>query len=357
MSDLSIEEILLNLKEIQKIPTIRPENGMGGVRVKLPSPSKTQYWETQILSKINLMINFFTDYGEFLEKENILLIVDNLRKAQFSNYQLNQIHDYSEAENFNKLFDEFTKKIEEIFSLFKNSKLDSNKITINSANDFANFCNLIFKINDIEMNNNLLQPIIEESSSVLFHEIIKKIIELYNDKSQTKNITLEISNIFQNYTNQKYKSRMQELENERKKFEEYKSKAIEKLETARNKQIITAFKNASTKTTTLIRGLYILIFAIFIIIIGLLFCRVQESKNNIHPDIPHYFNDFYFHVLNIQSFDLQSFLYFLSLIISLTGLLAFLIKEKNSLTAQRDYFERCDTELNAFITYVSDFAS
>ncbi|HCQ9656556.1 TPA: hypothetical protein OMQ23_003161, partial [Acinetobacter baumannii] len=48
-------------------------------------------------------------------------------------------------------------------------------------------------------------------------------------------------------------------------------------------------------------------------------------------------------------------LYFLSLIISLTGLLAFLIKEKNSLTAQRDYFERCDTELNAFITYVSDF--
>ncbi|MBC6791974.1 hypothetical protein, partial [Acinetobacter baumannii] len=276
--------------------------------------------------------------------------------------KINEIHEFSESEKFNKLFDEFTDKIDETFNLLKNARINSKNIAINSTNDFTDFCNLIFKIDNIKFNNDLLLSITAENSTDLFYEIVYEIIDWHNNKTQNENLNLDIINIYLKHKNEEYKLNIKNLEdeknifkNEQKEFEEYKSKANEKLETARNKQIITAFKNASTKTKTLIRGLYILIFAIFIIIIRLLFCRVQEAKKNIHPDIPHYFNDFYFQVSNIQSFDLQSFLYFLSLIISLTGLLAFLIKEKNSLTAQRDYFERCDTELNAFITYVSDF--
>ncbi|MBC6791397.1 hypothetical protein, partial [Acinetobacter baumannii] len=83
MTDLVKEEILLILREIQKIPTIRPADGMGGVRVTLPSPAKGQYWETQILIKIYLMIKFFTNFSESLDEETMLLTVKNLRIAHF----------------------------------------------------------------------------------------------------------------------------------------------------------------------------------------------------------------------------------------------------------------------------------
>ncbi|MDV7379918.1 hypothetical protein R4466_04740 [Acinetobacter baumannii] len=361
MLDLSIEEILLILKEIKKIPILRPANGMGGVRAKLPSPTRTIQWETNSLVKINILTNFFSNYGVSIDAGTINLVLNTLRETQFLNTKINQINDFSEGEKYNKLLDEISNSIDKTFNYMGNMKIDANNIIIDSTTSFTNFYNLICKLNNIGVSDNFLQPIIEENSIDFFYEIINKIVEL-NNNNQTKDIPQETNNIFQKYISEKYKLNKEILEQERKvfqkekqDFEEYKKSSIEKLESARSKEIITAFKKASKKTKCSIIFFYIFIFTTFIAIITLLFCRVQESKKNVQQDFPYYFKEFYFQATTIHTFDIQSFLYFLSLIISLTGLLAFLIKEKNRLTAQRDYFERCDTELNAFITYVSDF--
>ncbi|MCW1490386.1 hypothetical protein OLN43_14105, partial [Acinetobacter baumannii] len=97
---------------------------------------------------------------------------------------------------------------------------------------------------------------------------------------------------------------------------------------------ITAFKNKSETMKDYLHILYFLISLVFLSIITSVFVRMV-TKHKIG-----------------SNFDISSFIYFISFIVSLTALLTFLIREKNNLSTQRDYFERCDTELRALTTYV-----
>lgn len=121
------------------------------------------------------------------------------------------------------------------------------------------------------------------------------------------------------------KSVLSDLDLQRKKF-------TEDMEKAKSGKIITAFKDRSKKAKDYIQILYFAITFLFLTIIS----------------------SFIFRMAMNTEFSTGSFLYFLSFIIAVSGLLTFVIKEKNRLVDQSDHFEKCHTELEALTTYVVD---
>ncbi|PNH14142.1 Uncharacterised protein [Klebsiella pneumoniae] len=340
MSNSSIKEILSILENIKKLPTIYPKSGMHTARVRLPNKTQEVQWNHQ-LSIIGRFKIYFSEFGECIDDETINSFLNNLKEAELYSKEINEIKDFEQQGKYNNIFNNLVESLEQTFNQIKNAKINKNKISIRSTKEFKDFFEMICLINGLKYDESFIQPFIEENSVELLTEIVQKTIDTSNQKKPDNNILLDILKIYRDYIfvrvrddKNKIKQEYDYLKTERIKFETDKDKALEEVELAKSKLIITAFKNKSETMKDYLHILYFLISLVFLSIITSVFVRMV-TKHEIG-----------------SNFDISSFIYFISFIVSLTALLTFLIREKNNLSTQRDYFERCDTELRALTTYV-----
>ena len=186
---------------------------------------------------------------------------------------------------------------------------------------------------------NIVNKINREKSNTLNIKALKKISE-YSVNSKLSNINdklelvSDLHEIYHEFMLEKLHYENKNLWLEKKDHEERIKEEYFKLELTKNSELISAFGDQSKDTQTSIQILYFAIFGVFLLILGSIFFKMNDTLNS------------------SQNWNITN-LYFLSFILSLSALLTFLIKEKNNLTSKRDYFHKCHVELKALSSYVA----
>jgi hypothetical protein len=327
------------LKEFTALPILTTSNG-----IDFPSARQVNDWSQISLKKINEIHYELVSFHFYFQKDfrskilNKLISINNLYIKLLSYINLK---DNSNFSDINFKINQDIKNLEELLLTPKIENITESSFTLSLFETLTKY--LIFKnnIREIETTINLIRA--EAKKQELLH-ILNLIINYNNTNSDDKNINTLITDLLYEY--KKYALRNVEMEkikiNEeiknlnkaKEEIELYKLNTLKEVENAKSGLIITAFEERSKNTSSYISILYFLIALLFLIIISSFIFRMAINHNN--------------------EFHISSFIYFLSYIIAISGLLAFLIREKNRLVDQKDYFERCHTELRALTTYVVD---
>lgn len=339
MTSENFKERIKQLKEVLVLPEITTSNG-----IELPSASQAGEWNMTIQRKIIEIISELETFSYFFTDEFKTKIIKNILNINRLYVNLLTHQKLEDGDKFNDAYKSIYNEILNLEKKLRNPKIE--KLNINELSRSVIDLILSYLIDK----NGLveLRPTIESIKYDLnFKElniIINLIIDFNNlDENEKQNrfnsFFLEILNFYKDSIDKKIQSErniinndIKQLQNNRKEFEQFQTETLKDIEKAKSGMIITAFKDRSSKADDYITILYFLITLLFIIIISSFIFRMSVNHES--------------------TFKIGQFVYFLSYIIATSGLLAFLIKEKNRLVEQRDYFERCHTELRALTTYV-----
>ncbi|MCT9423360.1 hypothetical protein KTI95_04380 [Acinetobacter baumannii] len=331
----NLEEIKIEFKEFLKtIDSYATYNKIDeGMVEKWSLEDQVRLLNNQILPELNKIVADWQDKIEFIFISDFEYIKQLLKDIIQYLSLINLAIIEGIKDNFEKYFSLLEQSSEHLKNeyLLTNFKFSSDNIDqeLEVVVDFiqSNF----FKEDTTFMN--LIIFLKSQNSVSLIHDITQYIIDFKNKQlnlsSSKKTELMEgLYAYFRNHLENEINEKKEEVERELN-YERVK------LEKAKNALIITAFGEKARTMDKAIFYFYCSIYAVFILIISCIFIKMNNSIEN--P-----FKDFHF-------------LYFVSFIAFLSTFLTFLIKEKNNLSKQRDYFIRCQVELEALATYTAGF--
>lgn len=163
-----------------------------------------------------------------------------------------------------------------------------------------------------------------EEDKIDFINKITKLYNIYNNGDYNLELKINLNNFLIQclYNN---------ISKEEVKLKEKEKESLIRIESARNQSTIKEFKNKADSLKVYIYILNGLIVSLFILII-LVFLQKYYSSPKIDIEI----------------------IYSIGLIIAISSLMAFLIKEKNILSSQYHNYIKCHTEMVALSTYIVD---
>lgn len=326
------------LKSIEALETIEKMVKKEGQ--SWPTLEKLDLVNNQILPEIKKMVSDWQEIIEFISFGDFLYIKDLFKKILLSHrvahHGILSANEFEFNDSFNELKEAFRKlKLEYLstgFNFFPD-KVDKEMEVI------VDFIQRNFFKEDSSFSD-LITFLKSQNSEALNHDVTQYIIDYKNkyldiNATEKFNLVKGIYAIYDNHLANNIALEREELINEKNRIEKELADERIKLEQDKNAKLITAFGEKARTMNDAISIFYFLIYGTFSIIIASIF-----FKMNSNIDTP--FKDWHF-------------IYFFSYIAILSTLLTFFIKEKNNLSKQRDYFNRCHVELEALATYTSGF--
>lgn len=330
------DKIKLFLTKDFELPPTFLDNGED----RIPSMGQSGVWNYKYLPKLLDALNNFLNNIDLLDPQKQEFLHTEIDRIELL---FNSTHSKllaKDSEEFTHEFHLLLKNIESLVDFLHNDPFkfifkDNNNYDFNHIVDliqlnyfkdhdsFLDICNNIFNENNNDLRINALKKISHYSIN----------FNLLDTNNQFALIN-ELNTIFNNFLREKIKSEISFLNSEKRHQEENIKKEYIKLELSKNSELISAFGDQSKDIQTSIQMLYFAIFGVFLIILGSIFYKMNDTLNSSHD------------------WDIRN-LYFLSFILSLSALLTFLIKEKNSLMTKMNYFHKCHVELKALSSYVA----
>lgn len=307
---------------------------------RIPSMGQSGVWKYEYLPKLLDALNNFLNNIDILDPQKHDFLHTKIDQIELI---FNSTHSKLLAKDFEKFTHEFDLLIKNVESLLDFLHNDPFKFLFNDNNhyDFNHIVDLI-QINYFKGHDSFLDicnKIFNENNNDLRVNALKKISyysinHSLSDINHQFSLINELNSIYNNFIKDQINSEVSSL-NEKKRFhEENIKKEYIKIELSKNSELISAFGDQSKDLQTSIQILYFAIFGVFLIILGSIFYKMNDTLNSSHD------------------WDIRN-LYFLSFILSLSALLTFLIKEKNSLMTKMNYFHKCHVELKALSSYVA----
>lgn len=307
---------------------------------RIPSTDQSGEWKYEYLPKLLDALNNFLNNIDILDPQKHDFLHTKIDQIELI---FNSTHSKLLAKDFEKFTHEFDLLIKNVESLLDFLHNDPFKFLFNDNNhyDFNHIVDLI-QINYFKGHDSFLDicnKIFNENNNDLKVNALKK-ISYYSinhnlsDINHQFSLINELNSIYNNFIKDKINSEVSFLNSEKRLHEENIKKEYIKIELSKNSELISAFGDQSKDLKTSIQILYFAIFGVFLVILGSLFYKMNDTLNSSH------------------NWDIRN-LYFLSFILYLSALLTFLIKEKNSLMTKMNYFHKCHVELKALSSYVA----
>ncbi|EPF6400484.1 hypothetical protein OPU61_001453 [Acinetobacter baumannii] len=305
-----------------------------------PTLDKLDLVNNQILPEIKKMVSDWQEIIEFISFGDFFYIKDLFKKIllchRVARHGILSANEFEFNDSFNELKEAFRKlKFEYLSTGFKffPDKVDKEMEVI------VDFIQRNFFKEDSSFSD-LITFLKSQKSEALNYDITEYIVDYKNKHPDIKatekfNLVRGIYAIYNNYLANNISLEREELINEKNRIEKELADERIKLEQDKNAKLITAFGEKARTMNDAISIFYFLIYGTFSIIIASIFFKMNSN-------------------IDISFKDLR-FIYFFSYIAILSTLLTFFIKEKNNLSKQRDYFNRCHVELEALATYTSGF--
>lgn len=306
---------------------------------RFPSQGQSGKWREEGLRNIKEIIKILNEYSEYYTPQFSEEVKIRLNEVIILYKKIVEVIIIEDMSNFSLYFDNIKSIIPTTLNIISTPKFKNINQEEFKNDDFFKLASYIVVINNLTSLTQLMEIISRENNKDLYYKITCTLIDFNNlsyfDKTEKSyQLPAQLTSIYQDYVQELSAIKTEELRLETSKIEQKRLQTIEEIERAKTSLIITAFKDKSDSTKDYINILYFMISLLFLIIIASLFFRL-----NIKPE---------------EKFHLLPFLYFVSYITAISSFLAFLIREKNRLVAQSDYFNRCHVELSALPTYVYD---
>lgn len=295
-----------------------------------PKTGEVNNWELFILPKLRKIIEKYNTIYKYLSEDSQKFIIDEFNKiiSIYNNLKKNNFnHTHQDSIDFTNNLNSLSKILDYI-----------NYYLPTLAEDFAyeNESNLTDIIDLLNSDNSIDSYIIEGIADLdrSFKPLaLTYLIKFFNDKIQGKNLSINLKELYELIFSQKRIVLLQQkdrLEQESKELDIRKQQELIKIDKAKNAIISNDFKDKANSLKVYIVILNGIIFFLFIIII-LIFFRKTFEYSSTPIDIIHS----------------------VSFVIAISSLLAFLIKEKNTLSKQYSNYMKCHIELLALSTYLS----
>ncbi|MDC5430780.1 hypothetical protein NRA51_12585 [Acinetobacter baumannii] len=306
---------------------------------RFPTQIQSGKWREEGLKSIKEIITTLTEYSVYYTPQFSEEVKIKLNEVIILYKKIIEVILIEDISNFSLYFNNIKSNISTIVETLLKPKFKDITQDEFKNDDFFKLTPYIIALHKLDSLGQLLTFISKESNKDLYYKTTCILVDFnnlsYREKSEKISVLpAQITSIYQNYVEESSAQKKEELRMELSKVEQKRLQTIEEIERAKNSLIITAFKDKSDSVKDYINILYFMISLLFLVIIASLFFRL-----NIKPE---------------EKFHLLPFLYFVSYITAISSFLAFLIKEKNRLVAQSDYFNRCHVELSALPTYVYD---
>lgn len=305
-----------------------------------PSNNEPGDWKLNYIPKLKNALTNILDNFDLLSLAQQAKLQDMVKMVEI---RLSKVHEAIINTSYNGFIYEFNLLKHDVDELISHLEKKPFRFEYNSSveYDFNHIINLLKNIyfSGEESFTDITNKISNENSDNIRNIALKEISNFSTNSNLDENsnkiaLVNRLNLIYNQFISTKLQAEQRNLSLERRAQEDRLKKEYFQLELTKNSELISAFGDQSKDIQTSIQILYFAIFGVFLLILGSIFYKMNDTLNTSHD------------------WDIRN-LYFLSFILSLSALLTFLIKEKNSLTTKRNYFHKCHVELKALSGYVA----